>query len=275
MSPPKFNISDFQPSGSDVVLPVACHVKDEEHGWIFGNHPALSSAQQSELKAMLIEEKSAFAYSMQDLQGYNGERGPFAFDLTSDDAEFSKPRRHSPLEEKVVNEKCGEMQDVGLIVRCPTSHYASATVLPAKKDPDGQWTDHRFCVDFRPLNAKMLQTNISCTGLRICVCAEPSSICTKIDLRAGFHRWISIASEAMDSQRISPKQLSGGGKICLCTPRCLLAAKMPVHTVNAQWIMRLQRQGCRSFVFASLMICWCLVTTQQSTSGTCALCCTC
>ncbi|WIA18148.1 hypothetical protein OEZ85_009624 [Tetradesmus obliquus] len=40
---------------------------DAEHCWIYGNHPDMTPAQKEQLKQLLIEEKGAFAYSLEDL----------------------------------------------------------------------------------------------------------------------------------------------------------------------------------------------------------------
>lgn len=48
-------------------------------------------------------------------------------------------------------QRAGGAPEAGLI-RPSQSDYAAATVLPAKKDSSGLWTEKRMCGDYRPLN---------------------------------------------------------------------------------------------------------------------------
>ena len=185
-----FDISDYQPSGSDHVLPADTYAKDPLHGWIHGNHPDFTPEQHDALQEMLVANKSSFAYAMTDLEGYKGEIPPFAFDLTTDQPIFTKARRHSPLEHKVVQEKCAEMLAADVITPCPTTKYASATTLPAKKDADGNLTDRRFCVDFRPLNIHTVADKYQMhLPEELFQQVGDSTIFSKVDLRAGFHQF--------------------------------------------------------------------------------------
>ena len=72
-------------------------------------------------------------------------------DIISDQNAFTRPRRQSPLQPEVSDQKCGEMLAAGIIELAPASKYASA-VVAAKKGLDGAWTDKRFCVDLRRIN---------------------------------------------------------------------------------------------------------------------------
>ena len=80
--------------------------------------------------------------------------------------------------------KCGEMLEAGIIELAPHSKYASAAVVAAKKGPDGQWTDKRFCIDLRNINL------ITAQGHSYMPVADQLfrdfSFFSKIDMRSGF-----------------------------------------------------------------------------------------
>jgi hypothetical protein len=48
---------------------------DPEHKWIYGGHPDMTAEQKQQLKAMLLQEQGAFAYSLAELPGYTGDLG--------------------------------------------------------------------------------------------------------------------------------------------------------------------------------------------------------
>jgi hypothetical protein len=49
---------------------------------------------------------------------------------------------------ELVDEKCKELHDVGLIQQS-NSNFATATIMPANKDSTGLWTEKRMCGDYR------------------------------------------------------------------------------------------------------------------------------
>ncbi len=57
----------------------------------------------------------------------------------------------SKHEWELVNERCKELHEAGLI-QPSSSNFATVTVMPAKKDSTGLWTEKRMCGDYRPLN---------------------------------------------------------------------------------------------------------------------------
>ena len=77
-------------------------------------------------------------------------------------------------------------------------------MLPVKKDAEGNYTDRRFCVDYRPINEATAPDKY---GLhrpdQIFREIKGQKILSKIDLRAGFHQILS-------ERRTSQKLLSGG-----------------------------------------------------------------
>ncbi|KAJ9528300.1 hypothetical protein QJQ45_014284, partial [Haematococcus lacustris] len=98
-------------------------------GMPFDNHPGMTPTEHAALQRLVEAHDSAFSYSLFDLPGYHGPRPPFSIPHTSD------------------------QPAAGIVspVEGPCS-YASAPVLPAKKDVHGQWTEKRFAIDYRQLN---------------------------------------------------------------------------------------------------------------------------
>lgn len=129
-------------------------VADPEFQWLYGGHPQLSTGRQEQLRALLVEEKGAFAFSLGELPGHSGELGDVVIQMKDDRPIWSPPRRFSPLEMQIGREKVGEMLGAGIISEIPTlaARHASAITMPAKKAPDGTWSDKRFCVDLRRHN---------------------------------------------------------------------------------------------------------------------------
>jgi hypothetical protein len=114
----------------------------------------MTPAQKEQLKQTLIEEKGAFAYSLDDLVGYCGDLGPAELHMKNEKPVWSSDRNFSPLEKQIGREKVSEMLQAGIAEEADTlnARYASAVTMPAKRAPDGSWSDKRFCVDLRGIN---------------------------------------------------------------------------------------------------------------------------
>ena len=183
--------NDTQPGGVPTVPQTEHMEKDAELGVIWGNHPGASPHHRSRLREVVSRKKdSAFAYDVHQLGTYVGEVGPYKIDLQHSQPLIAKRRRKSALEQEIQNEKCSDLLKAGLIKPAPPgTQYASECVLPAKKDADGNYTDRRFCIDYRDLNAI---TEPDRYGMH-----RPDEIFrdiagnryfTKMDLRSGFHQ---------------------------------------------------------------------------------------
>ena len=60
------------------------------------------------------------------------------------------------MEWDIIDSKVEELAKIGL-VEPATGILVAATVLPVKKDVDGNYTDRRMCGDYRILNLKTKQ----------------------------------------------------------------------------------------------------------------------
>ena len=168
---------------------------DEEHGWAYGMHPGITPEQQRRLEEVLVNNKKSFAYSNAELPGYSGDMGPYRIELDTDKPIYTPARRYSVLERDIMDEKAGDLRDADIIKPVITTKYVCAPTMPAKKDAQGNWTDRRFCIDYRPLNQHTLTDKY---GLPLpddlFQQIGDSVIFSKLDLRAGFHQ-IPIAQE--------------------------------------------------------------------------------
>jgi hypothetical protein len=183
------DIEGLMPHGTIDVLPET-QCERTEQGWVIGNHPAFSAQQLDELKSNLANLKHCFAYSLNDLPGYSGSLGPYRVPLLVDENThiFSKPRPKSVLEKEVLDEKCCEMRDAGIIVKCSSTQYASDVVIAAKRDAvTKEWTDKRFCVNYRYINAAMKKDNYRLPlADSIFDTVRDCSIFSFIDMKSGF-----------------------------------------------------------------------------------------
>ncbi|KAJ9527860.1 hypothetical protein QJQ45_005506 [Haematococcus lacustris] len=180
-------IAHTLPDGHQHLPPDARFTKHPK-GMLFGHHPDMTAAQHHQLEAVIEAHDNAFSYSLSDLPGYHGPRPPLTIPLTTTEPVRSPPRRYSPIERQICSDKTAELLAAGIIspVEGPCS-YAAAPVLPAKKDVHGNWTDKRFAIDYRQLNAA---TRPDIYGLPRPdeLFSELGDSCyfSKLDMRSGF-----------------------------------------------------------------------------------------
>jgi hypothetical protein len=75
----------------------------------------------------------------------------FSIDFTNETPIYRRRHRLSEHEWELVDERCKELHEAGLIQ--PSSFdFTSAIVMPTKKDLAGLWTEKRMYKDYRPLN---------------------------------------------------------------------------------------------------------------------------
>lgn len=161
---------------------------DPEHKWLYGNHPLATPEQMASLKRMLVEEKQAFAYTLSDMPGYCGDLSPASIKLTTDKPIWSPPRNYSPAEQEFGDKYVADLLEAGIVREVPTDNrYASAVTLPAKKGPDGRFTDKRFAVDLRRINQHSVTDRYRMPlPEELFRRMSGAAFMTKIDCRAGF-----------------------------------------------------------------------------------------
>ena len=195
-------VDAYQPDGVTAPDPAAAtYWKDPENEWVIGNHPGLSQFQREQLQQMLLGCRTdCFAYSLSDLTGYTGAK--FIIELKHGMPIIQRPRQHALLELAIQDEKCVEMFRAGIIRHADIdTQYASNATMPAKKDADGNWTDFRFCIDFRDINEATVCDHY---GMHLAEdlfqAVGASCFFSKIDLRGAFHQiLLDPASQAASS----------------------------------------------------------------------------
>ena len=135
---------------------------------------------------MLQDNKGAFAYSMQDLPGYQG--ATFEIKLVHDRPIFTARRQHSALETKIQDEKNGELLQAGFIHEVDSrSKYAMESTFPAKKDADGNWVETRQCLDARRINEATVTDAYSLPlPEELFQRVQGSTVFSGLDMRSGF-----------------------------------------------------------------------------------------
>ena len=180
----------FAPGGQSGVVWDAAYKKDEEGGWIWGNHREASEQQMQQMQRMVRQRKGCFAYSLKDLPGYEK---PINIGRYSGKPAYSKRKQHSEAEKAIIGSKCGELRDAALIQPAgQDSKFASRPTVAAKRDAaTGEWTDHRFCVNYVALN-KGTETDPYPLPLPEGIFRGfgKARFFTKLDMRSGFHQLV-------------------------------------------------------------------------------------
>ena len=165
--------------------------------WYLGNHPDCPADALLSLNKVLLQHQYVAAYNIKDMPGYTGDAGPFRINNTTTPP-YVRQRRHSPRDQAFAKSKVQEMLDAGIIRLSNSTRYACEWTAAAKKDTQGDWTDLRFCNDFRAMN--------ECTPLDRYPLPHPEDIFnelgearyfSKLDLRAGFNQ-IPMAAEDVE-----------------------------------------------------------------------------
>ncbi|KIY96367.1 hypothetical protein MNEG_11595 [Monoraphidium neglectum] len=192
-------VSAFVPDGAYLPPPGTHYTKDDQFGWLYGNHRAFTPDHLAELQQTVRSLKHCFAFELSDLTGYTGPMGDFRIRLSHDRAIHEGPRRCSPAELQVQLKAVREWLAAGFCEVCVVNgRYACNMVVAAKKDEHGEWTALRTCHDLRRLNAATLREE---HGLHhvddLFQWLGGKKIYTKLDLRSGFYQ-IPIAPEDRD-----------------------------------------------------------------------------
>jgi hypothetical protein len=73
--------------------------------------------------------------------------------LTDDVTIYCRPYNRSKVECKMIQARTVELLGVGLVELASSDcEYASATVMPSKKDIYGNWIETRVCGDYKKIN---------------------------------------------------------------------------------------------------------------------------
>jgi site-specific DNA-cytosine methylase len=135
--------------------------------------------------------EGVFAFSSKELGCWNGEKLRIEFD--DDRPVYRKAYRHHPKAKEFFQQKCTELEDGGRIEEVPRGPrdkgYASPSVVTAKKDLNGEWTDFRPCGDYRLVNGVTKKDHYRMpTADELFDAVGPGRIFSSLDLKSGYHQ---------------------------------------------------------------------------------------
>jgi hypothetical protein len=107
--------------------------------------------EQVEEQVFLRQYVDYFSFSLHDLGLLKGQE--VRINLTDDAPIYRKPYKRSEVERKMIQARTAELLGAGLVELASLDcEYASATIMPSKKDIYGNWTEKRMCGDYRRIN---------------------------------------------------------------------------------------------------------------------------
>jgi hypothetical protein len=107
--------------------------------------------EQVEEQVFLKQYVDCFAFSLHDLRVLKGQE--VRINLTNDAPIYHKLYKRNEVEHKMIQAWTAELRGAGLVELASLDYeYASATVMPSKKDIYGNWTEKKMCGDYRRIN---------------------------------------------------------------------------------------------------------------------------
>jgi hypothetical protein len=101
-----------------------------------------------EEQEFLRKNVDCFTFGLHDLGVLKGQE--VRINLIDDAPIYHKPYKYSDAERKMIQARTAELVEAGLVELAPLDcEYASATLMPSKKDIYGNWTEKRMCGDYR------------------------------------------------------------------------------------------------------------------------------
>jgi hypothetical protein len=120
-------------------LPLMCLLK----------RPKLIGGERRRLTQFLRAYRSCFAFNMKELGALIGPS--IRIELASDTPIFRHPYRYNDIERDLIRSRTLDLLEARL-VKLSHGEYASATIMPTKKDVHGNYMDRWMCGDYRPIN---------------------------------------------------------------------------------------------------------------------------
>jgi hypothetical protein len=246
-------INQHLPDGVAHRVDTTRYVTDDETGLVIDRPPGVTDAQIEKLMSVLRKwAPSSVAYSLDDLTGYTGEEPPLRLVLDTTATIKANARRNwSPAESEVIDKKCFELVDGKHPVcrRLVESDYACNPILAIKRAPDGTWSDHRFCINFIPINKHTESDRYSAHRADdLFARVVKAKFLTALDLRSGYHQ--------IPMHEDSVSKTAFWWSTNTTSPNLLAYQRMPFGLKNApakfQRVMdrELARGGCSNFAFA-------------------------
>ena len=161
----------------------------DEHIW-----PGLEPEKRAQVVELLEEFRDVFAWSIYDLSDSAIEGVEFEVEFTDDKPIFSPRRRLSQYESDLLKAYCEEREAAKLIARLKLppgvkEPNCAPTVMPRKKDAEGNWTERRICGDYRRHNDKTVPDKYPMPVADELFDDLGGSDCfSTLDLRMGYHQ---------------------------------------------------------------------------------------
>jgi len=158
----------------------------------------LTKKERDQVIDLLIKYENVFAFSMKDLGRCKTMQ--FSIDLTNETPVYRRRHRLSKHEWELVDERCKELHEAGLI-QPSNSNFVTTTIMPTKKNLARLWTKKRMCGDYKPLSLVTPQDKYPMPILEeLFNSIGDSNIFTIMDLRQGFNQ---IMLTTMDRKKIT------------------------------------------------------------------------
>jgi len=145
----------------------------------------LTKKERNQVTYLLIKYENVFTFSMKNLGRWKTMQ--FSIDLIDGTTIFRRKHRLSKHEWELVDERCKELHEDGFIQ--PSSFdFIVVTIMLAKKDLAGLWTEKKMFGDYYPLNLVTFQDRLPMPiPEKLFNSIGDSNIFTIVDLRQGFN----------------------------------------------------------------------------------------
>ncbi len=162
--------------------------------YLFVMRNQLTKKERDQVTDLLIKYQNVFTFSMKDLSRCKTMQ--ISIDLTDETPIYRKRHRLSKHEWELVDERCKELHEAGLIQ--PSSFdFTIAIVMLAKTDSTRLWTKKKMCRDYRPLNLVTPQDRYPMPiSEELFNNIGDSNIFTIVDLKQGFNQIVFAAKDA-------------------------------------------------------------------------------
>jgi putative transposase len=158
----------------------------------------MSRPDWQQFRATIDTNKDAFCYDAKNMTGIRADKVP-AIDVRFDirplpghesDSIYVRQRKYSQFESEAMHAYYSEQLEHDRIeVAPPNSRHALQTVVAAKKDGNGGWSDTRVCLNAVPVNRISLLERWQTEPLEaIWRKLEGATLFSTLDLKSGFHQ---------------------------------------------------------------------------------------
>jgi hypothetical protein len=148
--------------------------------------PKLTRGKRRRLTQFLRAYRSCFAFNMKELGALIGPS--IRIELASDMSIFRRPYRYNDMERDLIRSRTLDLLEAGL-VELSHGEYASATIMPAKKDVHSNYIDRRMCGHYHFINRLTKFDKYAMpTHEEIFDVVGHAKVFNTLDLRAGYHQ---------------------------------------------------------------------------------------